>query len=334
MFHNKKLSRVLLGSGFLMGVVFLLGIYAERTKIYRTLSSAFLNKPTASLNKSTDGLPPDLTLEIIKSKKDDNSQEILFFKSKTKSKVLIVSLHGWRERYNDHDELANFSITNDYNYIRPSFRGQNNKPSACCSKLVLSDLDEAIDFAQEDQAWIKDIHVIGRSGGGYAGACMLMKSKHTIKHFMLWVPMTNLVSWHYQQVNRKNILYKEVLECTNSKNGILNIAEAQERSPFFSKTPVNKLKNTKVSLFAGVYDQTVPITQPINFYHKLIRDSGAKDSKFFVDDETIIKYATKSHQKKPKILYSNKYKNITIYVFNGGHEIDYEYMENYFSSLS
>ena len=42
------------------------------------------------------------------------------------------------------------SLEKDYNYIHPNFRGINNTKDACCSELVISDIDASIDFALEN----------------------------------------------------------------------------------------------------------------------------------------------------------------------------------------
>jgi predicted peptidase len=114
----------------------------------------------------------------IKSPIDETLQSAYFYKTKSPDpQPLIVSLHTWSATYTQYDSINKFSFEKDYNYIHPNFRGVNNTKDACCSEMVISDIDASIDFAIENaNVDTTRIYVIGMSGGGYATLAMFMKS--------------------------------------------------------------------------------------------------------------------------------------------------------------
>lgn len=141
----------------------------------------------------------------IKSPLDGALQPAYFYKTRsTDPQPLVVSLHTWSNDYTQYDSINHFSSLKDYNYIHPNFRGVNNKKEACCSDLVISDIDASIDYAIENaNVDTTRIFVIGTSGGGYATLAMFMKSKHKIRKFSSWVPLVDLVRWYEETKIRK-----------------------------------------------------------------------------------------------------------------------------------
>lgn len=179
----------------------------------------------------------------IKSPLDGALQPAYFYKTRsTDPQPLVVSLHTWSNDYTQYDSINHFSSLKDYNYIHPNFRGVNNKKEACCSDLVISDIDASIDYAIENaNVDTTRIFVIGTSGGGYATLAMFMKSKHKIRKFSSWVPLVDLVRWYEETKIRKLKYADEILSCTESTSGILNMEVARQKSPINWETPVDKL---------------------------------------------------------------------------------------------
>ena len=141
----------------------------------------------------------------IKSPIDGETQKAYFYKTtSSEPQPLIVSLHTWSFDYTQYDSINIQSIEKDLNYIHPDFRGPNKSKDACCSDLVISDIDAAIDFAIKNaNVDTSRIYVIGNSGGGYATIAMFMKSKHRIKKFSSWVPLVDLLRWYDETKIRK-----------------------------------------------------------------------------------------------------------------------------------
>ena len=266
----------------------------------------------------------------------DGVTQVFYYQKSQKSRAqpLVVQLHSWS--YNA-DSLKTVGLDKEsealgFNYIFPNFRGINNQPKACCSEFVIDDIDAAIDWALENmEVDKKRIYVVGYSGGGFATLAMFMKSRHKIKAFSAWVPISDLVAWHAESFARKNKYANEIIRCTGSTDG-LDEAKAQARSPYFWKTPTAERKKSKLQIFAGIHDGytgPVPISQSIKFYNKLLTDYKVKDKSKYVSAEAMEEMLTtqsfphKGDQKigNNEVIYQNAAKNLMITIFEGGHDI-------------
>jgi len=293
--------------------------------------------------KSTIGLKKD----SINSSRDGVNQHIYYFKSIDKNpQPLVVQLHSWSF---PADSLRTGGLDREvadrnFNYIFPDFRGVNNHIKACCSDYVISDIDEAIDWAMKNMKVDKSrIYVVGVSGGGYATLAMYMKSRHNIKAFSAWVPLTDLEKWYAESTERKNKYAPEIISCT-SENGLFDAAKARERSPIYWTTPVRKRKNSILQIFAGIHDGyngPIPISHSVNFYNKILGDNRISDSTSYVSRKDLSQMVT--HQTfspttqvniadRP-ILYQKRAKLIALTIFEGGHEMLTHEVLNYIDQV-
>ena len=270
-------------------------------------------------------------VEIISSM-DSAIQKAYFYRSGSSApQPLVVSLHTWSGNYTQHDDIAPLCKQKDINYIHPDFRGENRTTNACCSELALSDIDDAITYAIKNaNVDITRIFVMGVSGGGYATLSTFMKSKHRIKKFSAWASIANLEAWYHESTILKNKYAAEIFACTGSINE-LDVDNARKRSPLYMKTPVDKLDKSELSIFAGILDGirgSVPITQSINFYNKLLTDLSVKDSSKYVSVKEkldLLEY------RRPlgnfgsigsrKICLQKQSGNVTLTIFEGDHEM-------------
>ena len=281
----------------------------------------------------------DFSIVEINSSLDSNIQKAYFYKSKSnKPEPLIVSLHTWSGYYSQKDELAKICKEKDLNYIHPDFRGANWTKDACCSELALNDIDDAITYAMENSNIdTTKIFVIGVSGGGYATLSTFMKSKHNINKFSAWASISDLIAWYNQSEMRNSKYAKNILDCTASKDG-LNIVNAKQKSPIYWNTPTEKLINSKLYIYAGIYDGiqgSVPITHSINFYNKLLTDLSVLDTLKYVSDIEKLKLL---EFRKPlgnygsigerTICLKKEYGNLCLIIFEGNHEMLTEFALN------
>lgn len=276
--------------------------------------------------------PEDFKVVDIISSKDRTAQKSYFFKSKSdQPRPLIVSLHTWSGDYTQRDEVAPICQEKDLNYIHPNFRGANVAVSACCSELALSDIDDAIDYAiRHMNVDTSKIYVIGVSGGGYATLSTFMKSRHHIRKFSAWASITSLEAWYHESSIRGNKYAKNVLDCTGSQN-VLNVENAREKSPLFMTYPGKIRKDSKLYIYAGIYDGiqgSVPITHSINFYNKLLKNQKISDkSKGITDQEKLhmLEFRTPLGEfgkiEDRKICLKKESGNISIIIFEGAHEM-------------
>lgn len=271
--------------------------------------------------------------DSVQSALDQQWQPFYYRAAVQGNKPLIVVLHTWSGDYKQTlNSLADETQAKGWNYIHPDFRGPNTRPKACASDFVLSDIDQAIDWALENLPVNADsVFVLGASGGGYATLCTYMKSRHRIRGFHAYVPISDIAAWYHESLVRNTQYAQNVLDCTNSKDSTLNVAEAKKRSPLFWKTPLELRQDASLHIYAGVHDGytgSVPITHSINFYNKLLRDAGVADSSAYVDDETTIYLLTKQAGQETgnfigdrKIHLQKQWKNISLTLFEGTHEM-------------
>ena len=297
--------------------------------------SAQQNIPWDDNSKST--WPKEAEIIEIKSSIDNNIQKCYLYRSKSSEKQpLIISLHTWGGDYQQKDPLLTQCMAANVNYIHPDFRGPNITPQAAGSKLVIQDIDDAIRWAidsleiQENQ-----IHVIGVSGGAMASVLTYMKSKHNLRSVHAFVGIYNLEDWFHESRARDNIYADQLLTVTGSTSNKLNIKEARARSPYFMQTPVSQRENTSLKLYCGLHDGytgSVPITQTLEMYNKIIHDFDSNELKSkipFQDMYTLLKRRSSPNFQVIKnsfmgrdLIYRNNYQNkVELFVFDGGHEM-------------
>ncbi len=245
---------------------------------------------------------------------------------------LVVSLHTWSGDYTQADPLALLCKSADLNYIHPDFRGPNWTTDSCCSDLALNDIDDSIDYAlSRGGVEPSRICVIGVSGGGYATLAMFMKSRHQIRKFSAWVPISDLSAWYEESRIRGNKYAEDILACTGSEGGILDSEEAGLRSPLQWDTPPGRLEKSELAIHAGVYDGiqgSVPITHSINFYNKVLADlyPDGRENEVTIEDK-----ARLLEHRKPlgefgtiggrTICLEKSHGNLKLVIFTGNHEM-------------
>jgi hypothetical protein len=202
----------------------------------------------------------------------------------------------------------------------------------------MQDIDDAIDYAiKNSKVDLSRIYVIGSSGGGYATLATFMKSKHSIRRFSAWVPISDLPAWYTQSKIMGTKYAENILDCTSSKDS-LNLEIAKRKSPIYWKTPVEKLNTTELQIFAGVYDGiqgSVPITHSINFYNKVLKDKLINDSTLFVSDSEKL-YLLEFRKAlgnlgriaDRKVFLKKQSGNVGLTIFEGNHEMLTEYAFN------
>ncbi|MDF2437011.1 MAG: peptidase [Bacteroidota bacterium] len=317
---------------FLSGL--LLGNFIEWRKIRYEITTFF--KKEAPINHSA--WPDEFEIIKTKSKLDGMESSAYFYKSTSpKPSALIVSLHPWNGTYAQFDSLAVLCKKKNINYIHPDFRGKNNSIKACCSDFALGDIDDAINYAIKNaNVDTSNIMIIGGSGGGYASLAVFMKTKIHIRKYSIWASICDLESWFNEcALMDKKDFQKQILSCTGAHYDTLDHVAALQRSPLYWKTPLEKLPETQITIYAGVFDGIkgpASFTHSIRFYNKLIADLKTTDSAKYVSEKETLQllefrrpisdYGTIAGR---NICLLKEYKNIRLIIFNGEHEILTEY---------
>lgn len=270
----------------------------------------------------------------IKSSVDSSIQNAYFFAVDSfEKRPLIVSLHTWSGNYEQYDPLAAQMLERNYNYIHPDFRGANNHPDACCSDLVIADIEDAIQYAiTQGNVDENEVHLVGVSGGGYATLMAYMKLKYPVKSFSSWVPISSIENWYWESVGRQQRYLNDILKVTGSENGCLNVDVARNRSPLHQPFLPHLRKNAKLFIYAGVhdgYDGSVPITHSIDMFNKIAREAFGATNDELVSNcdriELVVKrcfplYNFGMYIGSRMVHYFRKKEAVSLIIFEGNHE--------------
>lgn len=260
---------------------------------------------------------------------DHSLQPSVIYKSTKPGMPLIVSLHTWSGDFLQDDSLSYYVKDRNWNYIHPDFRGPNKNSDACGSRLVIADISDAIIYALSfTKADPSEIHIVGVSGGGFATMLCYMKLKLPIKSFSSWVGISDLKAWYYETKGRNLPYAQDILACTGDTT-TLNIKEVEERSPFYCRNPDRK---SDLFLYAGIHDGytgSVPVTQSIKFFNRLVSDYKDAKPVNLVSESTQVELLTKRSMpgnntglfiRDRKLHYFIKYRQVRLSIFEGGHE--------------
>ncbi len=278
--------------------------------------------------------PAGFEIVDISSPIDGTLQKAYFRPASASNRPLAVVLHTWSNDYTQRQHsLAEETAARNWNYIHPDFRGQNVQPEGCCSEKALSDIDAAIAFAlRETHANPDSVHILGASGGGYATLCHFMKGAQSAASYSAWVPISDLTAWYAESRGRGNKYAGEILACTDSGD-ILDVEKARSRSPMFMPMPMGKLQHATLNIFAGIHDGytgSVPITQSLRFYNRVLETHGVPDAKQVSDAEMeyLLRTRTSPDKAAPAdsigsrpVLFQRSRRNIRVAIFEGGHEM-------------
>ena len=289
---------------------------------------------------ATDGWPDGVeAVEITRA--DGSGQPAMLWRASRPGRPLAVVLHTWSADWRQRSaSLIDQAIARDWNWVHPDAQGPNTQPTACGSDAVVADLDDAIRYAvAETGADPGAVHVVGSSGGGYTALVHLARGAEPVASYDAWVPITDLEAWHRESQNRGSKYHRDVLDCTGSAGGTLDVAEAQRRSPLGQPAPLAKMAGdspTRVRLYAGVRDGTdgsVPITHSLFFYDHLVRSladaSGTPlDGRDVVVGDASVLLASLGWPAKPArqiggrgVVYERRSGPVSLVVFQGAHEM-------------
>jgi lysophospholipase L1-like esterase len=276
--------------------------------------------------------PPNFEKVLIKSNFDNTLQPSIVYKSTSKvQQPLIVSLHTWGGDYLQQDSLCYQVENKNWNYIHPNFRGANNQPQAMGSEAVVQDIDDAVDFAVKNMnVDPNEVHIIGVSGGGYAAMLCYMQLKYPAKSFSSWAGISDLKAWYEESTGRRQRYAADILKSTSSEKNKLNIKEAIKRSPLYMNVPVNR---GKLYLYEGIHDGyqgSVPITQTLNMYNRIVQKLYPDHSGSLVKESEMLDMVVKRCLPgietqmilgNRKVHYFKDNKDVSLCIFEGNHEM-------------
>lgn len=220
---------------------------------------------------------PLMPIEV-KSTLDGSLQPSLIWAPKsaqTTPTPLFVFLHSWSGNYKQNNaKWLKEAQQRGWIYLHPNFRGVNQQPEACGSKLARQDILDAIDYVIKhydvDQ---RRIYLAGSSGGGHM--TMLMAGHHPDRFSAAsaWVGISDLAAWYQFHVKdgKPQNYARMILKSLTEKPGVSTKVDAEyrDRSPLFW---IANATDVPLDLNAGVTDGktgSVPFAHTLNAFNAL-----------------------------------------------------------------
>lgn len=188
---------------------------------------------------------------------------------------LVVSLHSWSSDLNQRNELEKLVFERGWYYLFPDFRGPNQRPEACGSRIAQQDILDALDYALKQLSLSpSNVLLTGTSGGGHMTMLMAGLYPDRWRAACSWVGISDLVDWHQKHSGTR---YGNMMEksCGGSPGSSPMIdREYQNRSPIHF---ISAAKQIPMAFFAGVHDGhqgSVPISQSIRAFNAICVANG------------------------------------------------------------
>jgi dienelactone hydrolase len=273
-----------------------------------------------------------------RSDADQTEQPALFYAPEGQRPVpLIVALHSWSGNYRQASQapVARWAIARGWVFIHPDFRGPNRRPEACGSELMVRDILSAVAYARAaatvDPA---RIYLVGGSGGGHATLLLAGRAPEVWTAVSAWCPITDLVAWHAESVVRKQKYARDIELSVGGAPapGTPAEAEARKRSPLAYLSAARRLP---VSIHVGIHDGhtgSVPVSHSLRAFNMLAAPEdrlSEEQIRWFtekraVPTELAAQREDDSTYGKKTVLFRRRSQNVTLTVFDGGHEILFE----------
>lgn len=265
----------------------------QRREAYSFLDSALKHKPTARVPEIAFGRRTEVE---IKSTVDDTPQPsyvtVPAAYDAAKPTPLLVSLHSWSTDYKLRaPELEAGATARGWLIVQPNYRGPNDEPAACGSKLAQQDILDAVEWmAKNYHVDRKRIYLTGSSGGGHMTMQMVGNHPGIWAAASAWVGISDLKAWHELHAKRN---YGEMMRksCGGAPGDSPAVdAEFRDRSPV---THLAAARHVPLDIAAGIYDGhqgSVPVRHSLAAFNVVAATNGDAP----IDEPTIERLSDKA----------------------------------------
>ena len=282
----------------------------------------------------------------IRSSLDGSEQPAFFYMPSQAAKVdgnhstpLLVCLHSWSSDFKTadyFDEVRRECVRRGWIFISPDFRGPNNRPEACASKLAIQDVLDAVKYAKQlanvDE---HQIYLLGGSGGGHMALMMAQRAPEVWTAVSAWVPITDLAAWH-QFSKQTNSRYFTMMEqcCGGAPDTPARQEEYRRRSPL---NGLGQARSLRIAIDSGIQDghggASVPLSHSLRAFNVLAEANGHKDLMLTEEDirvmtqearipEHLAQPAVEEPVRKHKVLFRRQAGPVRLTIFDGGHLVE------------
>lgn len=237
---------------------------------------------------------------------DGTYQPSLFYKASGEKRPLIVGLHTWSmDRFNQVEAMLPWAQKLNWHLLLPEFRGPNKphnpKPTeACGSHLAKQDIIDAIDYVCKNYAVDENaIFLVGASGGGHMALLMAGYAPERFRAIASFVPLTDVEAWYREKYhNPEGACYADdIAACCGGEPSPATSEEYKYRSPM---TYAAQIARSNTSIWTGLWDRSIPCHHGLDMF-------------------------TKIHKEYPGA-------HVYFHMFDGGHEMNLGWAEEWFKS--
>ena len=291
-----------------------------------------------SLTAQAESKPPLLVEIKVKSSIDGTMQPSRLWappSAHQKATPLFVFLHSWSGDYRqDNAKWHREAVKRGWIFLHPNFRGRNDHPEACGSKLARQDIIDAMNAVKKShKVDASRIYLAGTSGGGHMAMLMAGHFPNEFTAVSAWVGISNLAEWYTFHVKdgKPQRYAKMILASLGGPPSKSDTIEEQfrDRSPSFHLRHVGSLP---IDINAGVNDGhtgSVPISHSLKAFNAIAKAHGNKIiSKQEMDElwkTRKLSKPTKLDQTQDKtygraIILRRESNAARVTIFDGGHE--------------
>jgi dienelactone hydrolase len=264
----------------------------QRREAYAFLDDALKHKPTSRIPDWNVGTRK---LVEVKSTADGSMQPSYLsvpegYDPQGAAVPLLVNVHSWSGDLTQRaGELETAANARGWIFLAPNFRGPNNKPEACGSKLAQQDVLDAVEWAAANyRVDRKRIYLTGSSGGGHMTMLLAGTHPEVWAAASAWVGISDLAAWHRKHEKvRYGAMLRQV--CGGAPGASAEVDEQYRlRSPL---THLAGAKDLPLDLAAGIYDGhagSVPVRHTLEAFNVVAKANGDGPSGEGPIDEAMI----------------------------------------------
>jgi poly(3-hydroxybutyrate) depolymerase len=286
--------------------------------------------------KKAPELPPGVQVITVRNSIDGVEEPVWFLPNPSADPApLLVHLHSWSARLGEAS-LARDCAKRGWAFLSPNFRGPNNRPEACGSRVAIQDVLDAVAHARRvTKVDPRHIYLIGGSGGGHMALMMAQAAPELWAAVSSWVPITDLAAWHAfskKQGSRYHTMMEQA--CGGPPGTPATDAEYRARSPLFH---LARAKGVKIDLQVGIRDGhegSVPVSNALHAFNALARINGHEALALSDADVTSITAQARLPEslaaekvdepnRRRAVLFRRAAGRVRLTIFDGAHESDF-----------
>ncbi len=252
----------------------------QRREAYAFLDDALKHKPTAVVPALQYGKRERVE---IKSTADGSMQPSYItvptgYSPEVGAKGLLVNVHSWSGDLNQRaPELEAGANALGLIYLAPNFRGMNNQPEACGSRLAQQDVLDAVDYVLMHYKIAPGcVLLTGSSGGGHMTMQLVGNHPQRWTAASAWVGISDLAAWHkLHERDKYGAMLRGVCGGAPGTSAAVD-EEYRFRSP---KTHLARAVDVPLEIAAGIYDGhagSVPVRHSLEAFNVVAAANEAR----------------------------------------------------------